>query len=837
MRSLIALSFFLIRSISHQLHASPLRQSSAAATVMTPSLPKNIHDRLWRAHGGLGSATKPRRPSPSHLHDWIPGHPTHWQEQTVAAQARSLILRVALTLHICCTLSYLVYRSFNTMGKFPDSRGGVWFVLQITFFAFEVVVWAIPIVHAIEVWNVVQRNCIDFKRIPNDMIAPYFTHDPERGVPECVCNYPAVDVVIPCYNEDADMVLQVVQSALDLDYPAELLEVHLCDDGKDDVKRQRVENLQRFGKFNNVHYVTRPDNSFAKAGNVNHTLRRTSGHLVVQLDADFIARPFLLQRLLSYFFVWNDDTHQYDFNQTLAYVQTPQHYRNLAPHDADIFDQRNVALFTRYQQGRDWLNAATMVGTSNLINRQAIEEAGYFPYHSKGDDIGMSVLMHGCGYRSYHTTESVATGLVPPSLRGNFAQRRRWYTTDFEILFSRHGSLTQRGLSMMQRYLYFGIVGFRFLNITMFLIDILMILVLLTGFFVVDVVQPKTFIVLVTLHLVSAQLPRAVECFNDRGVFKSMAGSELFEIIFRYSTMKGLFDALFSPRMRWKTAEKTLSSQTHVAGHEAKVSNETMSEKDDNTKRNACQDGQINKDRDIGNDVKCQGNVALNDEDDKKTRMSSSLSSKGDDDRGNNCSDKNNHGFNSIRPSIPTHLVMDPDIETNAASTYISSSSSSGTQAIMPIFSRGYFHFVLHNLKRCWYNLLMCVIFTVVLIIGIVRPADFRRTLDDGTKVQYNNVVSVVMAFGHLSTALVAHVVVIVLCFKRQYLTGWTLPDLANGRCDGNIVKKDEKGVEKVYVPQSIVSYISIGRTGVLLGALVYTIVVTITDGIVDSQT
>lgn len=123
------------------------------------------------------------------------------------------------------------------------------------------------------------------------------------------------------------------------------------------------------------------------------------------------------------------------------------------------------------------------------------------------------------------------------------------------------------------------------------------------------------------------------------------------------------------------------------------------------------------------------------------------------------------------------------------------------------------------------------------LIIGIVRPSEFHRTLDDGTKVKYNKVVSIVMAFGHLFTALGAHVVFIVLCFKRQYLTPLTLPDLVNGRCDGYVAESDKKRVEgagKLYVQESIVSYILLGRTGLLLAALVYTIVVTVSGGIAD---
>lgn len=422
--------------------------------------------------------------------------------------------------------------------------------------------WLLPIAHGVEIWNVVQRNCVDFKRIPNDLIAKFFVHKEERNVPDEVCNCPAIDVIIPCYNEDTDMVMRVVKAALDMDYPKQLLEVHLCDDGRDNEKRRGIAKLKRVGKYHNVHYVTRPDNSFAKPGNVNNALQKTSGHLIVQFDADFIARPQLLQRLLPYFFVWNADTRLYDFNQTVSFVQTPQYYRNLSPHDTDMFDQRNVSFFTRIQQGRDWFNMTTMVGTSNLINRQAIEEAGYFPYHSKGDDIALSVLLHGHGYRSYHVTECVATGLVPPSLKGNFAQRRRWYSSDFEILFSNHGALTQKGLSLLQRYVYLGIPMFRFLNLSLFFVDVVMALVLLAGFFVVDIIQPKIFVILVTLHLTMAQLPKTIEGWIDRRVLKSIAGNELFEIVFRYSTLKGLFSSLFGARMKWKTAEKTVADTT-----------------------------------------------------------------------------------------------------------------------------------------------------------------------------------------------------------------------------------------------------------------------------------
>lgn len=413
-------------------------------------------------------------------------------------------------------------------------------------------------------------------------------------------NYPSIAVVIPCYKEETNMVLQVAKSALDMDYPSELLDVYLCDDGRDPMKQAGVDRLRRTGSYlpagdddeiddvisntviftplssnetstgdnsptrqprrrgyTNVHYVTRPDNKNAKPGNVNYTLERTFSDLVVQLDADFIARPHLIQRLLPYYFVWNPDESRYDFNTTLAFVQTPQHYRNMSAHDADFFDQRNIIFFSHILPGKDWFNCASMVGTSNLLNRVALTEAGNFPFHSKGDDTALSVIFHGLGYRSYYVNESVATGLAPPSLKGNLSQRNRWYKSDFEILFSKHGPLSQRGLSLIQRIMYLAVPMFRLLNIAMYTFDVLLVLVLVSGFMILDVTDPPTFIAYFVVHISMPLVYRAVECAGTPGVYKSVAANEVFEAVFRYSTLKGMVQALFKANKTWKLAEKT----------------------------------------------------------------------------------------------------------------------------------------------------------------------------------------------------------------------------------------------------------------------------------------
>ena len=237
---------------------------------------------------------------------------------------------------------------------------------------------------------------------------------------------------------------EALVAALQVDYPSQLLTVYRCDDGKDLAKRHVVSQLRN--QYRNVHYVIRPKHEHAKAGNLNYAIERSQSDLIVTLDADFVARPNLLQRLVPYYYVWNPTLGMYEFNNTLAFVQTPQFYRNLSPYDSDLLDQRSIFFFDIVIPGKDWFNASTMVGTTNLINRGALKKAKFYPYHSITEDSALSIIFHGLGFRSYYVKESLPTGLATTALWANLRQRARWLKGDWQILFSRHGPLADNDI-------------------------------------------------------------------------------------------------------------------------------------------------------------------------------------------------------------------------------------------------------------------------------------------------------------------------------------------------------------------------------------------------------
>lgn len=168
----------------------------------------------------------------------------------------------------------------------------------------------------------------------------------------------SVDVFVTTYNEPVDLVLRTAIAARDMTYPHA---TWILDDGN----RPELEvAASRVG----VGYVTRGPEwegrpRFAKAGNVNNALFRTSGDLVAILDADQVPEPRFLDRVLGYF----DD-------EEVAFVQTPQHFWNVPP--SDPLGTQAELFYGPIQQGKDGWGAAFFCGSNAVLRREALMALG-----------------------------------------------------------------------------------------------------------------------------------------------------------------------------------------------------------------------------------------------------------------------------------------------------------------------------------------------------------------------------------------------------------------------------------------------------------------------------
>lgn len=249
------------------------------------------------------------------------------------------------------------------------------------------------------------------------------------------------DVLIPCYDEPLEVIRRTAVGARNMRYPHK---TWILDDGKRDEVRAMAEEA-------GVGYLRRETNEHAKAGNLNHGLANTDGEFVLVLDADHVALPHMLDRMLG---ILSQD-------RTLAFVQSPQDFYNTDAFTYEVDEtgrrmwEEQRLFFSVLQPGKDARGAAFFCGSAAVLRRAALDEIGGFSHHSITEDIETSLRLHARGWKSAFYGESLAYGLAAGSAVAFHTQHLRWGQGAMQVV-KRFNPLFTRGLTLSQRLSYFA---------------------------------------------------------------------------------------------------------------------------------------------------------------------------------------------------------------------------------------------------------------------------------------------------------------------------------------------------------------------------------------------
>ncbi|RSB63232.1 UDP-forming cellulose synthase catalytic subunit [Atlantibacter subterranea] len=266
----------------------------------------------------------------------------------------------------------------------------------------------------------------------------------KRGIvplPDDVSTWPTVDIYIPSYNESLEVVRDTVLAAQCIDYPRDKLNIYLLDDGK---RRE----FAVFAADVGVGYITRNDNSHAKAGNLNHALKLTKGELICVFDCDHVATRIFLQATVGSFLQ----------DPKLALLQTPHYFYSPDPFERNLSLGKNIPnegslFYGPIQQGNDNWNATFFCGSCAVIRRSALEEIGGFAVETVTEDAHTALKMQRLGWKSAFLAIPLAAGLATERLVLHVIQRTRWARGMTQI-FRMDNPLFGRGLTWQQRCCY-----------------------------------------------------------------------------------------------------------------------------------------------------------------------------------------------------------------------------------------------------------------------------------------------------------------------------------------------------------------------------------------------
>ncbi len=274
---------------------------------------------------------------------------------------------------------------------------------------------------------------------------------------------PTVDVFIPTYNEDPELLAGTLAAVKSMLYPRDKLTIWLLDDGGTEAKRthktpqlalaatRRHEQLKALCNAMGANYHARKKNDHAKAGNLNDGLRVSSSELVVVFDADHAPVREFLKETVSFF---KDDP-------KLFLVQTPHYFLNPDPLEKNLrtfrsMPSENEMFYSVLQRGLDKWNASFFCGSAAVLSRKALMSEGGFQGQSITEDCETALSLHSKGWHSIYVDKPLIAGLQPETFVAFIGQRARWCQGMLQILILNRPFLA-KGLTMSQRICYAGI--------------------------------------------------------------------------------------------------------------------------------------------------------------------------------------------------------------------------------------------------------------------------------------------------------------------------------------------------------------------------------------------
>lgn len=349
------------------------------------------------------------------------------------------------------------------------------------------------------------------------------------SLPESTDKWPHVDIFIPSYNEPLAVVRPTILAALAIEWPQEKLSVYVLDDGK------RPE-FKAFCADAGAGYIVRPDNSHAKAGNLNHALTKTQGDYIAIFDCDHIPTRSFLQLTIGWFFQ----------DPKLALVQTPHHFFSPDPFEKNLSIFRNKPnenelFYGLIQDGNDLWNSSFFCGSCAVLKRGPLEEIGGIATETVTEDAHTALKLHRLGYTSAYLNIPQAAGLATESLADHIGQRIRWARGMAQI-FRLDNPLFGRGLNLGQRLCYANAMLYFFNGIPRIIFMLAPLAFLLLGSYIIF--APAVMIAAYALpHIIHSYLTNS----RHQGAYRHSFWAEMYETVLAWYILKPTTVALFAP--------------------------------------------------------------------------------------------------------------------------------------------------------------------------------------------------------------------------------------------------------------------------------------------------
>lgn len=230
-------------------------------------------------------------------------------------------------------------------------------------------------------------------------------------------DFPRVTILIPAHNEEI-VIARTIDAMLNLDYPADMLDILVINDGSTDATGEIVEGYVRKDDRVRIYQVPEGEGGKGKSRALNLGLRQTDARFIAVYDADNTPLPSALKYLMAQ--LLENPT----YGAVLGKFRTVNKSRNLLTRFINI---ETLSFQSILQAGR-WrlFNVATLPGTNLVIRRELLDTLNGWDENAITEDSELSIRIYQEGFLIKFVPYSITYEQEPESWSVWIKQRTRW---------------------------------------------------------------------------------------------------------------------------------------------------------------------------------------------------------------------------------------------------------------------------------------------------------------------------------------------------------------------------------------------------------------------------
>ena len=223
-------------------------------------------------------------------------------------------------------------------------------------------------------------------------------------------DWPAVTIVVPCWNEE-ETIVKTVYSLLDIDYPKDKLFIKVINDGSTD---KTWSELQIFQGIENIHLMTKENGGKHTAMNL--AIEAATTEYIGNLDADAFIEPDALKKTMWQFL--ND-------KEMMAVSPT------VVIHEPKGFLQKAIEvefnMFILIKKVCSLINGIHVTqGQFSMYRKKVFDDLGLYKRAHQTEDLEIAYRMQVNGYKIGQCHDAFIHTTAPDNFKDLYKQRLRW---------------------------------------------------------------------------------------------------------------------------------------------------------------------------------------------------------------------------------------------------------------------------------------------------------------------------------------------------------------------------------------------------------------------------